>query len=129
MIINELCSPKLIVDLLLDMYGNYGNFYLTLVLQKALACAKEPCFSIFINSIKPNMEKLRTLNFGSKLYTKLMSLYPDLGGSSNIPDKKKKTIIKKKNGPSRIDSMSTGYSYNTGKVQNSHGMQYNSEQY
>ncbi len=47
-------------------------------MQKALQLAKEPYFSVFINSIRPQLDKLKTLNFGVKLYNKLISLYPDL---------------------------------------------------
>ena len=54
------------------------NIKFNSVLQKALSCAKEPFFSIIINSVRPYLEKLKTLNFGQKLYNKLTSLYPEL---------------------------------------------------
>jgi hypothetical protein len=109
------------------------------VLQKALAFAKEPYFSVFITSIKPFMDKLRTLNFGAKLYSKLLSLYPDLGnGPMNVGEKrsKKKEPISKHSGRSvggmgnnqqfnNMNNMGTGY--NKGKLQNN--MQYKNDQF
>jgi hypothetical protein len=126
MIVKELCIPKLIVDLLLDMYGNYGNLILILVLQKALSYAKEPFFSIYINSIKPYMEKLRSLNFGSKLFTKLLTLYPALNTGNFVQTPQVEAKRGKKNeqlSQNKKTSKMTINSYNTGKsVQNSFGM-------
>jgi hypothetical protein len=57
------------------------------VLQKALVCAEEPEYQILISviynlypkTIASKMDKLRTFQtFGSKLYNKLLSLYPEL---------------------------------------------------
>lgn len=55
-----------------------NNIFYSLVLQKALACAREPFYSVYITAICPLLENLRTLNFGSKLYVKLKQTYPEL---------------------------------------------------
>jgi len=69
-ILNKLANKDYIPDLLLDMYGNY-------VIQKALQISYEPYYSIFIEYISPQLEKLRSLNFGAKLYTKFINNYPE----------------------------------------------------
>jgi hypothetical protein len=40
-IISELCNPKIIVDLMMD---NYGNF----TLQKVIKLSKNPYYSFFV---------------------------------------------------------------------------------
>lgn len=39
--------------------------------------------NVFLTSIAPHMEALKTVNFGSKLYTKLYQSYPALYGYAN----------------------------------------------
>jgi hypothetical protein len=63
-----------------------------LVLQKAVACSIEPYRSIFLNMIGPNLERLKSQNFGVKLHTKLLTTYPELNSflSPNIINFKNK---------------------------------------
>lgn len=49
-----------------------------IVLQKAVSSAKEPYFGKFMTFMGPLIDKLKFVSFGSKLYSKLMSNYPDL---------------------------------------------------
>lgn len=45
--------------------------------------SKEPYYTIFINSIGPIMDKLKHLNFGHRLYIKLLNTYPELNSYIN----------------------------------------------
>jgi len=69
--VRELAKPEIIQNLLFDMYGNY-------VIQKALSVAKEPHFCQYIQTIVPIIDKLRSVSFGTKLYHKLISTYPEI---------------------------------------------------
>jgi len=70
-IIKEISHPEVVYHLLFDNYGNY-------VLQKALAFAREPHYSVLIRSIAPHLERLKFFQpFGSKLFMKLVNTYPE----------------------------------------------------
>jgi len=69
--VKELARPEIIETLLFDMYGNY-------VIQKALSVAKQPFFDQYIQTIVPLIDKLRGVPFGTKLYHKLISTYPEI---------------------------------------------------
>jgi hypothetical protein len=49
-----------------------------LVLQKAMASAKEKYLDIFITTIAPILDRLKSVQFGPKLHTKLLSSYEKL---------------------------------------------------
>ncbi len=71
--------------LLFDNYGNYGNYSIKSVLQKALAFAHEPYYTVLIKAINPHLEKLKHhFPFGNKLYIKLINSYSDLQNSKTI---------------------------------------------
>jgi len=62
---------NMITNLLFDQFGNY-------VIQKALLIAKEPYYSHIISEIQPQMDKLKKMPYGIKLYNKLCSTYKEL---------------------------------------------------
>ena len=56
-----------------------------LVLQKALAFAHEPFFSILIKAIIPHLEKLKQhFPFGNKLYLKLVNSYNEFQNCQTV---------------------------------------------
>jgi len=74
-----------VYHLLFDNYGNYGNKLIKSVLQKALAFAHEPYYTVLIKAINPHLEKLKHhFPFGNKLYIKLINSYSDLQNSKTI---------------------------------------------
>ena len=72
LMVSKLSDPEIIQSLLFDMYGNY-------VIQKALSVSKEPYYSIYIRTIVPIIDKLKTVSFGPKLYNKLINSYREIG--------------------------------------------------
>jgi len=84
-IIKEISHPEIVYHLLFDNYGNY-------VLQKALAFAREPYFSVLTKAIVPHLEKLKHhYPFGNKLYLKLISSYPELQNSKTVEPQNENT--------------------------------------
>jgi hypothetical protein len=73
-----------------------------------LSCAIEPYFSVFIGGIGPCLDKLKTLNFGGKLYTKLLLAYPELNSYIH-KSKPKKQIIQRNAG--NLNSFQGGNQY------------------
>ena len=70
--VKEILSADTFYDFLLDQYGNY-------VIQKSLSVAVEPYFSLFIEKLKVDVERLRHSNeFGIKIYNRLIKQYPQL---------------------------------------------------
>jgi hypothetical protein len=68
--VREILSADSFFDFLLDQYGNY-------VIQKSLSVAVEPYFSLFIDKLKIDIEKLKHSNdFGLKIYNRLVKQYP-----------------------------------------------------
>lgn len=57
------------------VYINYFNY---LVLQKALEYAKNNYYTLLISLITPQMEKLKSKDFGAKIYFTLIKTYPEL---------------------------------------------------
>ena len=64
-----------------------------------MSCAVDPYYNLIIKSIGPYLEKLKSLSFGPKLYTKLLLTYPELNmfltnnpgnNSNNSKNKNKK---------------------------------------
>ena len=71
----EILSADSFYDFLLDQYGNY-------VIQKSLSVAQEPNFTLFIEKLRPDMERLKYSNeFGVKIYNRLVKQYPQLATS------------------------------------------------
>lgn len=65
-------NPELIGELLLDINGNY-------VVQKALAVAKGKYYNEILEKIAENLDHLQMVSYGSKLISKLIGIYPELG--------------------------------------------------
>ena len=85
-LIEKLCSPDIIADLILDEHGNY-------VIQKALFFADNKEKEIIFNNIVKLIPKIITVSFGEKLLTRLISAYPQL---NNIINKTGDMALKEK---------------------------------
>ena len=68
-IIERMLNHQLMKEMLFDNFGNY-------VVQKALANSNQEEQIKLLYFIAPLMEKLKTLNFGVKLYHKIITQYP-----------------------------------------------------
>ena len=101
-LIEKICSPEIITDLILDEHGNY-------VIQKALFYSDSKEKEIILNNIVLLIPKIRNTPFGEKLINRLVATYPKLSaciynnGDINIKEaiennqKTKKNKKKKKN--------------------------------
>lgn len=58
-------------------------------MQKTLQIAKEPYLSVYLKSIGPHLDSLKSLNFGPRLYSKLTQTYHEL---FNFVNEKKKNF-------------------------------------
>ena len=76
LLIDKICTPEIISDLILDEHGNY-------VIQKALYYSEYKNREIILNNIKPLIPKIRNTSFGEKLLYRLYSLYPNLNPNPN----------------------------------------------
>ena len=74
-LIEKICSPDIIADLILDEHGNY-------VVQKALFFAEPEKKESILNNIITLIPKIKAVPFGEKLLNRLFATYPQL--SSNI---------------------------------------------
>ena len=78
-LIEKLCTPEAIPELILDEHGNY-------VIQKALYYAdkdkKEEIFKI----VKPLIPKIKNTSFGEKLLNKLYNIYPELNNRNKYDE-------------------------------------------
>lgn len=84
--VKEILSANSYYDFLLDQYGNY-------VIQKSLSVAEEPYFSLFIEKLKPDIERLKYSNdFGLKIYNRLVKQYPELSSDPYKPFKTSNTF-------------------------------------
>ena len=63
-LIEKLCTPEIISELILDEHGNY-------VIQKALYYAEYKEKEIILNHIKPLIQKIKNTSFGEKLLYRL----------------------------------------------------------
>ena len=70
-LIEKICTPEIISELILDEHGNY-------VIQKALYYAEYKEKEIILNIIKPLIQQIKNTSFGEKLLYRLYSLYPQL---------------------------------------------------
>lgn len=101
-LIEKICSPEIITDLILDEHGNY-------VIQKALFYSDSKEKEIILNNIVLLIPKIRNAPFGEKLINRLVATYPKLSaciynnGEINIKEaiennqRSKKNKKKKKN--------------------------------
>ena len=89
LLIEKLCSPDVITDLILDEHGNY-------VIQKALFYADSKTKEIMLNNIILLIPKIKNVSFGEKLLTRLFTTYPQLN-----------TYIYKSNDTSLKDAIET----------------------
>lgn len=89
-------------------------------MQKALACAKDPYRKLLINSIGPDLERLKTVNFGPKLYTKLLLTYPELNSFLYSNKSVQKTQKNKKGMSNNLmhNNFSTEIQKNFGPINN-----------
>jgi len=84
----------MINELISDQYGNYGIYFLTiLVVQKALQSTNGIKFMEIIDIIKKNLKHLRHTNYGKKIYDNLINNY----GEYLIDNKNAGNNLKKKN--------------------------------
>jgi hypothetical protein len=84
LLINKLQEPEIMKSLLFAHFGNY-------VVQKALTYSNKDEKNILLNLIATMAEDLKKLEFGYKLYSKLISKYPSLltiiyNNNNNIND-------------------------------------------
>ena len=70
-LIDKVCSPEVITDLILDVHGNY-------VIQKALFYSDSKEEEIILNNILLLIPKIRNTPFGEKLISRLVATYPKL---------------------------------------------------
>ena len=82
LLVQKICSPAVISDLILDEHGNY-------VVQKALFYADPKEKEIILNNIIMLTPKIRCTSFGEKLLSRLVQKYPVLNVyiyGNNIPE-------------------------------------------
>ena len=66
MMVKKILTADTYYDYLVDQYGNY-------VIQKALSVAEEPYYTMFIEKLRPDIDRLRYSNeFGKKIYNRLI---------------------------------------------------------
>ena len=68
-VIKELLIEDNFHTILLDNFGNY-------VVQKAISCSSEDIQDKFFKMLVPLIPQLQKLNFGQKLFSKLLIQYP-----------------------------------------------------
>ena len=82
-LVQKVCSPEVIADLILDEHGNY-------VVQKALYYADQKEKEFILNNIIMLIPKIRCVSFGEKLLNRLVLTYPVLNSylydNINLPD-------------------------------------------
>ena len=82
-LVQKVCSPEVIADLILDEHGNY-------VVQKALYYADQKEKEFILNNIIMLIPKIRCVPFGEKLLNRLVLTYPVLNSylydNINLPD-------------------------------------------
>jgi hypothetical protein len=80
-LIEKICTPEIITDLILDEHGNY-------VMQKALYYADYEVKEEILKIVKPLIPKIRNTSFGDKLLNRLFSMYPKLNNRNLNDDRK-----------------------------------------
>ena len=120
-LIEKICSPEIITDLILDEHGNY-------VIQKALFYSDSKEKEIILNNIVLLIPKIRNTPFGEKLINRLVATYPKLSaciynnGDINIKEaiennqKTKKNKKKKKNKKNKNNNTNTNNNENNSNI-------------
>ena len=70
-LIAVLSKPEIMNDLILDEHGNY-------VIQKVLACADTKTQNEMLTNIAPIINKLKNVNFGERIISRLLISYPQM---------------------------------------------------
>ena len=78
-LIEKLCTPEVIPELILDEHGNY-------VIQKALYYADKDKKEEILKIVKPLIPKIKNNSFGDKLLNKLYYIYPELNNRNKYDD-------------------------------------------
>ena len=79
-LIEKLCKPEIISELILDEHGNY-------VIQKALYYADYDKKEEIFKTLTPLIPKIKSTNFGEKLLMRLYSIYPKLYNKNSKEEK------------------------------------------
>ena len=75
-LIDKLCTPEIISELILDEHGNY-------VIQKVLFYAEKDKKELIFKVIKSMIPKIRNTSFGNKLLNRLFHMYPQMNVINN----------------------------------------------
>ena len=76
-LIEKLCNPEIISELILDDHGNY-------VIQKVLQCADEITRDNMLKNLIPLIPRIKEVSFGEKLLNRLFISYPQLNIGNNL---------------------------------------------
>ena len=87
-LIAVLSKPDVMTDLILDEHGNY-------VIQKVLSCADVKTQNETLQNIPPIMNKLKNVNFGERIISRLMVSYPQMSSLFSGKEGKKYSNNKK----------------------------------
>ena len=87
-LIAVLSKPDVMTDLILDEHGNY-------VIQKVLSCADVKTQNEMLQNIPPIMNKLKNVNFGERIISRLMVFYPQMSSLFSGKEGKKYSNNKK----------------------------------
>ena len=88
-LIKVLSKAEVMNDLILDEHGNY-------VIQKVLACADLKTQNEMLQNIAPILNKLKNLNFGERIISRLLVSYPQMNSMINGKKYNKGRYNKKK---------------------------------
>ena len=89
-LIKVLSKAEVMNDLIVDEHGNY-------VIQKVLACADLKTQNEMLQNIAPMINKLKNLNFGERIISRLLVAYPQMNGMLSGKKFNKGRYNKKKN--------------------------------
>ena len=89
-LIKVLSRAEVMNDLIVDEHGNY-------VIQKVLACADLKTQNEMLQNIAPMINKLKNLNFGERIISRLLVAYPQMSGMLSGKKFNKGRYNKKKN--------------------------------
>jgi hypothetical protein len=90
-IIDKMIEKKLIGELILDQYGNYGNSNIYIVVQKVLQVTSGNKFLEIMEMIKKVLKSMKQTNYGKKIYDNLMINYGEyFTAKPNVQKTKKK---------------------------------------
>ena len=96
MFVNNLSSPEIFEELILDDHGNY-------VIQKALHYSEGKIKENMLKNIIPLIPKIKELSFGERLLSKLFATYPQLNVNSMYNFKNPNSYNNKDNNMNKND--------------------------